>query len=1617
VKMKKLLSILLIIACLVAVLPLGNAVLADALISTVAEAGSDVGIRLPSQHGAFYAEGRYWIFYLDTNDDLSYKTSTDGSSWSSATKIADLPYTAGAFFDVVYDGAYVHYVRNLDYDSGEHLGIAYRRGAPQSDGSVTWSTVEQTALVDTEGAFDIQLAIDSNGYAWVGYGNDNIHPTVIKSSTNDGTWSTAAGFPYTFFETTYWLVIPIAQTSGKVYCIVYRTLTSEDTIRGYQWDGSSWESQQVATSSLLSNPTGDGYYGMLSAVAINDDIHLVFMDSGEDIMYAARIAGSWGAEATVEDTIVADYSSPVLTKRISGDLICCWLHSDDKSYYKNYSEGSWDASATELTDESVNEFTSERCLQAYYEEYETGPAFVLVYQTGTSGLLGYDIVHVITFALPEAECQAASNIGSTTARINGKISDDGGDDCEARFRYSPKGLVGHWKLNEDPAIHDTEIVDSSFHGNDGALSTGDGEADKSVAGKINTAIDFDGTDDYIRVPYNISLYCGSQMTVSFWVKSGKTDYAANAYVVSMWNFAENKRMWGAYIPAASDYWSWVVSPDGGSANAKVWGTDTAITSNWEHIIFVWDNVTKSISFYKDGGWIGDGSFSVSYINQESWLEIGGLAGGNAFDGLIDDVRIYNRALTEAEILALYNEGNGTEAGAETTEWQNSLVTDSEYYEDIADLTPGTEYEFQTQAKNSAGEGEWSESAYFLTCPAAPTNVAATDGDHTDKVVVTWTKSDGATGYKVYEGVNLLDTLGDVATYDDTSAPAPTITPGSTVATDGDSTAHVALSLSGTSASNGASRTYKVVAFNDAGDSPDSDTDTGYRGVGELSYQWQRSASDADADYGNIDGATSATHNDTEAPAPTITPGSTVATDGDSTAHVVLSLSGTSTSEGAGRYYQCVLNADGAAQQISGSNRGHRAVGELTYQWQRSSGDADEDYSNIDGATISTYNDTDAPAPTITPGSTVATDGDLTAHVSLSLNGTSTSDGAGRYYKCVLNADGAVEQTSASNRGYRTVGALTYQWQRSATDSDDNYSNIDGATSTTYDDTDAPAPTITHGSVTATDGSFTDKVALNNSGASANVGDGRHYQCVLDAEGAAQQTSASDRGYRGVGELTYQWYRSESDGDSNYSVIEGATGSTYDDTDAPAPTITPGSASVSDGDYEAYVAMNVTGQTGNNGAGRYYKCWHTAEGVTPSYTGTDRGYRGIGELTYQWQRSADDSDADYSNLDGATNTTYDDYGAPEGCVGRYYRGVINATGAAQQISSSDRGYRLSYLAPAVTSSNATDIEMIRATLYGDVTAMGGLAITERGFEWGVSSGNYSTNWTAEGIFGLGEFNHIIESLSVNITYYWRAFAINDGDLIGYSEERFFVTLLLQLPLAPTNLVATQVGLDAANITWANGYLAVNTIIRIKEGSYPESPTDGGDIYDGTGNSTTYWGLDLDTKTYYISAWSENAMGYSIDYAQAKIGGNMQAIYMFGLLFFVAIGFIALYLWKREMWLGIAAGTVWVATAIYAWVGYEAPTPAMTTMWFGLGWLFLAIGLALLVAPLSWNKTKDEIWEESMDPDTGEPIMEEYKNGNKTGQTRPLTDLEMTERQQPQEKRRRDKSSKFSREGRL
>ena len=238
---------------------------------------------------------------------------------------------------------------------------------------------------------------------------------------------------------------------------------------------------------------------------------------------------------------------------------------------------------------------------------------------------------------------------------------------------------------------------------------------------------------------------------------------------------------------------------------------------------------------------------------------------------------------------------------------------------LTGLPTGDTIYVRAYAHNENGYG-YGDEVNFLTKPAGIDDLTATDGTHSGKVVLDWTLPTGATGVRIYEGINLLDTLGAVETYDDNAAPKGTVSGGTGDATDGTVIAHSVLTVAGHSVTNGASRTYKAIAFNATGDADDSNTDTGYTTPGAFSYQWQISDADLDAAFNPIGGATTNPYNATEFPA-----------------------------NGDGRWVYCEVSAVDATNnpQDSTHDRGYRgvlptvtvqAVGDISYYTATGNGD-------------------------------------------------------------------------------------------------------------------------------------------------------------------------------------------------------------------------------------------------------------------------------------------------------------------------------------------------------------------------------------------------------------------------------------------------------------------------------------------------------------------------------------------------------------------------------------------------------------------------------------------------------------------------------------------------------
>jgi hypothetical protein len=385
--------------------------------STVGTTTDVTSIRIPPQRNAFHAAGRFWVFYCkpDTND-LVYQTSTDGISWGDIVEIAALPSPNGANYDLCFDDTYVHYARNTGESSNRYTGIKYRRGTPQSDGTISWSAVEQTALADGSVADDISLCIDSNGYPWIAYGTSGSlgNPTVTKSSTNDGTWSTASGYPLLLLSSISSLVFLLPQTNGKLAAIIYKTYGSiRERIQVRFYNGvDTWSAIEYVTPDSNDGKLSTSTFAMLCGVAINDEIHIVYKSYGTPyrIQYVHGTSGSWSGLTLLENSGLNSYSTPVITYDGS-NLYVFWLRSDNHVYYRKYS-GSWET-AIDWVDESTDLFTGTRLIQCFYKSYDGNIG--LSYQTKASSPYN---VRFAFLSFGEATQKAVSGVLSFTGSLS-----------------------------------------------------------------------------------------------------------------------------------------------------------------------------------------------------------------------------------------------------------------------------------------------------------------------------------------------------------------------------------------------------------------------------------------------------------------------------------------------------------------------------------------------------------------------------------------------------------------------------------------------------------------------------------------------------------------------------------------------------------------------------------------------------------------------------------------------------------------------------------------------------------------------------------------------------------------------------------------------------------------------------------------------------------------------------------------------------------------------------------------------------------------------------------------------------------------------------------------------
>ncbi len=204
-------------------------------------------------------------------------------------------------------------------------------------------------------------------------------------------------------------------------------------------------------------------------------------------------------------------------------------------------------------------------------------------------------------------------------------------------------LVGWWKFDDTSG---TTAVDSSRHKHKGLLKGDLSFKSNSAPGRIGKALKLDGKDDYIEITGYKGVTGTGPRTVSAWIK---TTNRRSEFV--SWGFDDFGQMFTFGIIRGSGVG---ITPSGGYYYSGAKAHD----DQWHHVAVVVEdvelpNLHDDVRLYEDGelSEIDDiGLLDLWPINTGSDLDV---RIGRRLKGLIDDVRIYDRPLSEDEVETLF----------------------------------------------------------------------------------------------------------------------------------------------------------------------------------------------------------------------------------------------------------------------------------------------------------------------------------------------------------------------------------------------------------------------------------------------------------------------------------------------------------------------------------------------------------------------------------------------------------------------------------------------------------------------------------------------------------------------------------------------------------------------------------------------------------------------------------------------------------------------------------------------------------------------------------------------------------------------------------------------------
>src|SRR4029077_3853702 len=251
-----------------------------------------------------------------------------------------------------------------------------------------------------------------------------------------------------------------------------------------------------------------------------------------------------------------------------------------------------------------------------------------------------DEVEVFNRALSASEILAIKNAGSA-----GK--------CRS-CAPAPASMVSWWSGNDNA----NDVQD----GNNGMLENGAGFA----AGEVAHGFSLNGSNQYVLVPDSPNLEISGAITIDAWINP--SDVSNFHVIVSKYDSnLDSGKSYLLYLPAGGTVeWCVLNGTSTGLSNQCVETSGAIATGVFTHVAGTFDPTTQDMKIYVNGAdtmaALVPGSSTLSSIGTNNTpVEIGAIFNDNTggfFAGVIDEVEIFNRALTQREVQRIYDAQSG-----------------------------------------------------------------------------------------------------------------------------------------------------------------------------------------------------------------------------------------------------------------------------------------------------------------------------------------------------------------------------------------------------------------------------------------------------------------------------------------------------------------------------------------------------------------------------------------------------------------------------------------------------------------------------------------------------------------------------------------------------------------------------------------------------------------------------------------------------------------------------------------------------------------------------------------------------------------------------------------------